>query len=164
MVDSLFKGRLRWGKRPKFSMVSWWIWTHSRTVGSPGFGSFLSGPSGGEGRGAPGGTRDPLEMKQFSLFFCIIFFLMFLWILSLKWSRNTLKSGEKSSEIALGTPLGVKNVILAKLQYLPCENHDFRGSEGPQTSENLTAFFKKVSESTSSPKSVFRSWIFSVFS
>ena len=46
------------------------------------------------------------------------------------------------------------------MQYLPCDFDDFRGSEGPKISENLSKSLKNVSENTSSKTCVFRSWFF----
>ena len=63
---------------------------------------------------------------------------------------------EKSSKISLGTPLGVKNVILAKMQYLPYDFHIFRGSEGRKINQNPTEFKKKTSANASNQKNVFR--------
>ena len=64
------------------------------------------------------------------------------------------KISPKIQRIASGAPPGGENVILSELQY---ENHDCRGSEGPEISENHAESFKNVSENASSPKSVFRS-------
>ena len=53
-------------------------------------------------------------------------------------------------------------MIFSKLQYFPCENHDFRGSEGPEICQNHAESLKNVSENASSKKSVFRSRFFCV--
>ena len=48
------------------------------------------------------------------------------------------------------------------MQYLPCENRDFRGPEGPEIYKNHAELFKKASENASPPKSVFQSRFFSI--
>ena len=51
----------------------------------------------------------------------------------------TPKSPEISPQIeknASGAPPGGKNMIFSKMQHLPYENHENRGSEGPQHAQN----------------------------
>ena len=81
------------------------------------------------------------------LSFCFVFFLVsfqggsfsvFEVLGTPKMEQKDLKIDKKSSQVAPGVPLGGKNVILAKLQHLPCEIDDFRGSEGPEICENHT--------------------------
>ena len=71
--------------------------------------------------------------------------------------QKDLKINKKSSQVAPGVPLGGKNVIVAKLQYLPCEINDFRGSEGPEICDYRTDSLKNTSENASLRRSLFRS-------
>ena len=67
------------------------------------------------------------------------------------------KIEKKASKVALGAPLGLKNAILAKLQYLPCDFHDFRGSEGPKINKNPSELLKNTLTNASNTKNVFKS-------
>ena len=49
------------------------------------------------------------------------------------------------------------------MQYLPCDFHDFRGSEGPEICKNRTESLKNTSENASLEKTVFGSRFLSIF-
>ena len=66
--------------------------------------------------------------------------------------QEDLEIYEKSSKVVLAAPLGVKNVILAKLQYIPCDFHDFRGSEGPKINQNPSELLQNTLTNASNTK------------
>ena len=70
-------------------------------------------------------------------------FYQFLDNVDLKFDQKSSRNIKKSPRIVLGEPLGIKNLILADLQYLPSENHVFQDPQGPEINENMMKSSKK---------------------
>ena len=66
--------------------------------------------------------------------------------------KNSPKINKKSSENSLGTPLGMKTVILVNLQYLSHKNHVFQDSRDQKINKRIINLSKNQPANLSNRK------------